>query len=97
MLENEEAVRAWWNIPDRTKRDWVSARAIYRRWKASKLPRTGLPTPAKNNMLATAKANKEKLDAAEQEIEQLKAQNAELEAAREFERAAPKHETNLTT
>jgi hypothetical protein len=97
MLENEEAVRAWWNkVPDRTKRDWVSARAIYRRWKASKQPRTGLPTPAKNNMLATAKGNKEKLDAAEQEIEQLKAQNAELEAAREFDAAAPKVEINLT-
>jgi hypothetical protein len=36
LLSNEQKVRDWWKtVPDRKKRDWVSARAIYRRWKAS--------------------------------------------------------------
>src|SRR5262249_43636233 len=46
LLENEDEVRAWWNgVPERQKRDWLSARAIFKHWAASKRPKT--PKPAK--------------------------------------------------
>jgi hypothetical protein len=36
ILDHEKEVRAWWDQVDaRKKRDWLSARTIYRRWKAS--------------------------------------------------------------
>jgi hypothetical protein len=34
LLENEPKVRAWWgSVAESKKRDWVSARAIYKHWK----------------------------------------------------------------
>jgi hypothetical protein len=39
LLENEPQVRAWWGkVEERKKKDWVSARAIYRNWKKSQAP-----------------------------------------------------------
>ena len=36
LLENEREVREWWKtVAERKKRDWLSARAIFRNWKAS--------------------------------------------------------------
>jgi hypothetical protein len=36
LLSNEAAVRAWWeSVPDKRKREWLSASAVYRHWKAS--------------------------------------------------------------
>ena len=43
LRRNEKDVRGWWGgVPENKKRDWLSARAIYRhwkRWKASKSPK----------------------------------------------------------
>ena len=34
LLDNEQSVRNWWKaVPERKKRDWLSARAIHRNWK----------------------------------------------------------------
>jgi hypothetical protein len=39
LLENEAKVREWWGkVPERKKRDWLSAKAIYTNWKASLKP-----------------------------------------------------------
>src|SRR5262249_4602021 len=49
LLENEKAVRAWWNkVEERKKRDWLSARAIYRHWKASTKPADPNAKPKRN-------------------------------------------------
>src|SRR5262249_50787209 len=40
LLDNEKDVRAWWEgVPERTKRDWLSARAIHRHWQRSRKPK----------------------------------------------------------
>jgi hypothetical protein len=39
LFDNEAAVRAWWaKVPEKKKRDWLSARAIHRHWTASLKP-----------------------------------------------------------
>jgi hypothetical protein len=39
LLENEAAVRAWWEkVPQRMKRDWLSAKAIHNHWSKSRKP-----------------------------------------------------------
>src|SRR5262249_46795976 len=39
LLEHEQKVRAWWaKVPERKKRDWLSAKAIYTNWKKSLKP-----------------------------------------------------------
>jgi hypothetical protein len=48
LLENEQAVRAWWaKLDERTKRDWFSAKAVYTHWTASLQPKAAprQPTP----------------------------------------------------
>jgi hypothetical protein len=36
LRENEPAVREWWaSVPEKKKREWLSARAIARHWRAS--------------------------------------------------------------
>src|SRR5262245_10673895 len=36
LIDHEVEVRAWWGgVPARTKRDWLSAKAIYIHWKQS--------------------------------------------------------------
>jgi hypothetical protein len=50
LLDSEQKVRDWWKtVPERKKRDWLSARAIYRHWKASARPKDAdaprKPTP----------------------------------------------------
>src|SRR5262249_32079516 len=50
LLDHEAEGRKWWKgVPERTKRDWLSARAIHRHWIASKKPRdpdaSRKPTP----------------------------------------------------
>jgi hypothetical protein len=36
MLGNEQAIRDWWqSVPPKKKRDWISARAIFKHWKRS--------------------------------------------------------------
>jgi hypothetical protein len=40
LLRDEAAVRVWWeSVPDKRKREWLSASAVYRHWKASQRPR----------------------------------------------------------
>src|SRR5262245_20112053 len=40
LLDNEKDVRAWWlKVPERKKRDWLSARAIHRHWLKFKQPK----------------------------------------------------------
>jgi len=56
LLDNEQAVREWWKtVPDRKKRDWLSARAIYRHWKASTRPKDPA-APKKTSPLAQERA-----------------------------------------
>lgn len=39
LLAHEAEVRAWWEkVPERVKRDWLSAKAIHRHWTNSKKP-----------------------------------------------------------
>jgi hypothetical protein len=39
LLADEQAVRDWWrSVPESKKRDWVSARAIYKHWKRAQKP-----------------------------------------------------------
>lgn len=53
LLDHEEDVRAWWNSKRaHEKRDWDSARAIYRNWQASKKPP---PTEAEKAAAKTKK------------------------------------------
>src|SRR5262249_19239829 len=40
LHENEQQVGAWWaSVPARSKRDWLSAKAIYTHWNASLKPK----------------------------------------------------------
>lgn len=40
LLKHEKDVRAWWvKVPGNKKRDWLSARAIYRHWKQATKPK----------------------------------------------------------
>ena len=40
LLENEQSVRAWWETVRTTRqaRDWLSASAIHKHWRASQRP-----------------------------------------------------------
>jgi hypothetical protein len=39
MLASEQAVRDWWtSVPEKKKRDWISARGVYKHWKKSQRP-----------------------------------------------------------
>jgi hypothetical protein len=39
LLEHEAEVRGWWEtVPERKKRDWLSAKAIYTHWDRSRRP-----------------------------------------------------------
>ncbi len=50
LLENKEKVRAWWAlVPERTKRDWLSAKAIYTHWTASVKPQGSAAAAAHRN------------------------------------------------
>ena len=38
-LDNEDAIRKWWaKVPERAKRDWLSAKAIYTHWNKTRKP-----------------------------------------------------------
>jgi hypothetical protein len=58
LLDNEKSVRAWWGQTDgRKKRDWVSARAIYRHWKkAQDKPPPDPNAPPRRNPVQELKA-----------------------------------------
>jgi hypothetical protein len=58
LLDNEKEVRAWWGqTPERKKRDWVSARAIYRHWKRSQdKPAPDPHAPPRRNPVQELKA-----------------------------------------
>jgi hypothetical protein len=102
LLENEQKVRAWWaSVPERTKRDWLSAKAIYTHWKASLKPkdpntratqqeRTTNIEPKTQPQEALAKASA-KIAALEQELAQqlAKLQQLEAEAAALRQSTAP--------
>jgi hypothetical protein len=72
LLVNEIKVRAWWKtVPERTKRDWLSAAAIYRHWMRSKKPPDA---PRKPSAYAQIKATNIELQ------EQLHEANVRLQA-----------------
>jgi hypothetical protein len=57
LLDNEKAVRAWWgSVEERKKRDWVSARAIYRNWKVSTKPPADPNAPPRRNPIRELQA-----------------------------------------
>jgi hypothetical protein len=69
-------VREWWSsVPERRKRDWLSATAVHRHWKASLKPRDPdakrSPTPIDKERMANA-ALQEDLHKAEEELKRLK-------------------------
>jgi hypothetical protein len=47
LLEHEPQVRAWWaGVPERQKRDWLSAKAVYTHWTASLKPKDAPRKPS---------------------------------------------------
>jgi hypothetical protein len=52
LLDNETAVRAWWQteVPAEKKQTWLSARAIHRNWKAYAFPKPKTPKPPKRQL-----------------------------------------------
>jgi hypothetical protein len=79
LHENEQAVRAWWaSVPARTKRDWLSAKAIYTHWNASLKPKnTAAAAPVQRPSEPSASASKPPDSASA--LAQAKARNVELE------------------
>jgi hypothetical protein len=44
-LDNEDAIRKWWaEVPERAKRDWLSAKAIYTHWNKTRKPARTTPS-----------------------------------------------------
>jgi hypothetical protein len=85
LLENETAVREWWDtqVPDDKKDLWLSARAIHRNWKnstnkpkQSRKPKAPLPQPMTEEEIRERSAMRPSKDAAEAK------QAAEAEAER---------------
>jgi hypothetical protein len=87
LLAHEAEVRAWWEkVPERVKRDWLSAKAIHRHWTNSKkpadAPRKPSPYAAATNIELQEQLHKAtKLAELEAENHGLKAKLAELESA----------------
>jgi len=76
LLDNEQAVRKWWaSVPQKTKRDWISARAIHNHWKASLRP---ADAPRKLSAYAEMKATNIEL---QEQLTQRRAENRELRTA----------------
>jgi len=73
LLENETAVREWWDtqVPDDKKDLWLSARAIHRNWKAStkpkqpRKPKAPLPQPMTEEEIRASSAIKPSKEAME--------------------------------
>jgi hypothetical protein len=84
LATNETAVRAWWHsVPERKKRHWESARAIYRHWKASTKPPADPNAPSRRNPIRELQATNVELQ------KQLKAALAREHVRERFEPSAP--------
>jgi hypothetical protein len=85
LATNETAVRAWWHsVPERKKRHWESARAIYRHWKASTKPPADPNAPPRRNPIRELQATNVELQ------KQLNAAlAAEPDVRERFEPSAP--------
>src|SRR5262249_14872553 len=71
LLDHEADVRAWWaKVPERRKRNWLSARAIHKNWKAAQRPDDA---PKRQSALAKERERTQQLQ------EQLREANARLE------------------
>jgi len=75
LLDNEQQVRAWWgNLPDKKKRDWVSAKAICTHWQRSQRDPNKPKKPSPYLQLAATNATlQEQLLAANGQIKTLRA------------------------
>jgi hypothetical protein len=102
LLDNEPRVRAWWQtVPESKKRDWLSARAIYRNWQASLKPKQpkGAQTTWPNRPVVAEPKTEEQIRAqsniGKPSPEAMKAReqaNAEAEAAQLAAKQQPQSE-----
>lgn len=80
LLEHEAEVRAWWEaVPERTKRDWLSAKAVYTHWDRARRPPE--PKPSYAGVTTTVQpspALSPALAARDKKIAELEARIAEL-------------------
>jgi hypothetical protein len=79
LLEHEATVRTWWEaVPERKKRDWLSAKAVYTHWDRSRRPPE--PKPSYAGVKATAKPQSTTVTGDSAEIAALKEKLARAEA-----------------
>ena len=93
LLENEQSVRAWWTkVPERTKRDWLSAKAIYTHWKTSQDP----PRKPSPHVAATNAAPDHAAKTAQASAEpQIDPATLSMSAQQKFEAAIRIHKARL--
>ena len=81
LHDNEQAVRAWWaSVPDKKKRDWLSAKAIYSHWQASLIPKATPKTPEPITPAAPTKAPLTERPQTSADVAKLQAEIAALKA-----------------